>query len=138
MAGLPFGWGAIFGLLNLLLGGGILTAWVKLRPKMRELEKNAEEKLRDDLIARVEKLEKKLDEERVSHEAEMTVMRHRLNNSEQCLDALLLLLKAAPNKVAEAVKHIEEMRVRHKSEEALEKGAIVAAKIAVAAPPPAG
>jgi predicted glycoside hydrolase/deacetylase ChbG (UPF0249 family) len=141
VAGLPFGWGAIFALANLLLGGGVVTAWVKLRPKMREIAQTAEEKLRDDLMERVRKLEAAAEAqaaareaERARHEAEMSIMRHRVNNSDQCLDALLLLLKTSPDKVDQAVHHIEAMRVRQREEIALEKGAQVGAIVAAAAP----
>lgn len=132
IAGLPFGWGAVFGFLNLLGIGGILTAWVKLRPRMRELEKAAEEKLRDDLIARVERLERRLEEERTQHEATMSIMRHRLTNSDQCIEALLLVLDDddLPPKVKRAVNAIKAMRDRQRGEEALEKATIQAAALA--------
>ncbi|WP_174286620.1 hypothetical protein [Sphingomonas bacterium] len=127
------------GLLNLLVGGA-LVAWIKQRPKMRELEQNAEGKLRDDLMERVRKLEADAtaqaalrEAERARHEAEMKIMRHRVNNSDQCLDALLLLLKTAPEKVNQAVQHIEEMRTRQRGEIAAEKGAQAGAQVAVTA-----
>lgn len=127
-------------LLNVMVGGGIGAAWIRSRPKMRELEKSAEERLRDDLINRVEKLERKLDEERTQHEAVVTLLRHRLNNSDQCIDALLMLLEAAPDRVPEAVSKIKEMRARQRTDEAIEKGAYLGAKTAAAgatAPPTA-
>lgn len=128
IAGLPIGWGAVISLINLIVGGA-LVAWVKLRPKMRELNQTAEERLRDDLIARVEKLERKLDEERAHHDAIISLMRHRLNNSDQCVDALLMLLRTAPEKVTEAIATIEAMRERQRSNEATERAAIHAAAI---------
>ncbi len=128
----------LVGLLNLLVGGA-LVAWIKQRPKMRELEQTAEAKLRDDLMERVRKLEASAEAhaiareaERLRHEAEMSIMRHRVNNSDQCLDALLLLLKTAPDKVAEAVGHIETMRSRQREEIAVEKGAQTAVASAAA------
>lgn len=137
IGGLPFGWGAIFGLLNLILGGGVAGAWIKLRPKMREVKLTAEEKLRDDLITRVQKLEAdkgaqdaRLEAERARHDAQMAIMRHRVNNSEACLDALLMLLKTSPDKVSEAVVHIEQMRARQQQEVAIERGAQIGAAIA--------
>lgn len=141
IGGLQVGWGAIFSLLTLLLGGGgVITAWVKLRPKMLELEQTAESRLRDDLMERVRKLEADAqtqaairEAERLRHEAEMSIMRHRVNNSDACLDALLMLLKTAPEKVAEAVIHIETMRARQQQEVALERGAQVGAKVAASA-----
>lgn len=149
VAGLPFGWGAIFGLINVLGLAGAFATWLKNRPKMRELEKAADEKLRDDLIKRVDRLERQLENERgrqeverARHEATLQVMRHRLNNSDQCLDALLLLLEAAPDRAADAVSRIKEMRSRHREAEAIEKAAIRAAEMAAAElaamPQPAG
>ena len=130
---------AMVGLLNLLVGGA-LVAWIKQRPKMRELEQTAEGKLREDLMERVRKLEADAatqaairEAERARHEAEMSIMRHRVNNSDQCLDALLLLLKTAPEKVDQAVHHIEAMRARQREEIATEKGAQAGAQVAVTA-----
>lgn len=135
--------------LNVLFGTGTLGAlavWLKTRPKMREISQTAEDKLRDDLMKRVDKLEADAsaaallrEAERTRHEAELAIMRHRVNNSDQCLDALLLLLKTAPEKVDQAVRHIEAMRERQRTEIAAEKGAQAGAALAVAAaiaPPP--
>ena len=129
--------------LNVLFGTGTLGAlavWLKTRPETLKANLTAEEKLRDDLMARVTKLEADgvaaaalLEAERARHEAEMRIMRHRVNNSDQCLDALLLLLKTSPEKVQEAVGHIEAMRARQKDEIALEKGAQAGAKAATTA-----
>jgi len=131
-----FSWTTAFvGLLNVLVAGA-LVAWIKGRPKMRELEKTADEKLRDDLLTRVTKLEIRLEEERAQHDASMSVMRHRLNNSDQCLDALLMLLETSPEKVTEAVAIVKTMRERQRIAEALEKAAIHAAKISVTAEQP--
>ena len=85
------------------MGSGILGVLIKLLSKMREVNLTAVEKLRDGLIARIDKLHDDgaeaialHDTERARHEAEMAIMRHRFNNSDQSLNALLLLLKAAP------------------------------------------
>ena len=133
-----FSWTTIMvTLLNLLVGGG-LVAWVKTRPKMRELEKTAEEKLRDDLISRVEKLERQGEEERARHEAVVAIMRHRLNNVTQCLDALLMLIEQDPLKAQEAAARVREMRSRQEAAEAAEKTALHIANItAKAEQPPA-
>jgi hypothetical protein len=53
-----------------------------------------EQHLRADLLVRVEKLERQLDRERMRHNAERAIDRHRLNNITQCFDALLLLIEA--------------------------------------------
>jgi len=43
---------ALVGLLNLLVGGA-LVQWLRTRPSLKQLELNAEDKLRMDLILRV-------------------------------------------------------------------------------------
>lgn len=121
---------ALVGLLNLLVGGAFV-AWIKQRPAMAEIEKHADERLQESLLARVDLLEKRLDEETrrrerdaEKHAALIGLMRHRLNNSDQCIDSLLLLLKNSPEKVKEAVALIEDMRARQREAEAIEKAAI--------------
>jgi molybdopterin biosynthesis enzyme len=47
-----------------------------------------------------------------------------------------MLLKTSPDKVAEAVVHIEQMRARQQQEVAIERGAQAGAAIIGAAPPP--
>ena len=88
-----------------------------------------EDHLRDSLTRRVEKLERTLERERVRHNAERALDRHRLNNVTQCFDALLLLIKANPDKASEVVVMIEEMRAKQLVAEAEEKAIIRAAEI---------
>jgi hypothetical protein len=120
---------ALVGLLNLLVGGA-LVSWVRSRPQLRQIETASEEKLRSDLLHRVETLERKLEEKEAIHAAEMAIMRHRVNNSDQCLDALLLLIEQSPGKVKEAVTKIKEMRRVQREAEAAEKATLLAANIA--------
>lgn len=89
-----------------------------------------EEHLRSDLLARVGKLERKLDRMRVLHDAERAHDRHRLNNITQCFDGLLMLIKANPSKAAEAVAMIEELRAKQLIAENEERAIIQAALIA--------
>lgn len=89
----------------------------------------AEDHLRADLLRRVAKLERTLERERTRHNAERALDRHRLNNVTQCFDALLLLIKANPDKAAETVEMIEQMRARQIIAEAEEKAIIRAAEI---------
>lgn len=126
-----FTWSALFGLLAVVINGTGLGIWLRTRPNMKKLEVDADQRLRDDLLTRVEKLERKLDEERAQHEAVVSIMRHRLNNSDQCIEALLLVLDDddLPPKVKRAVTAIKEMRVRQRETEAIEKATIAAAKI---------
>lgn len=113
-------WASFLALLGLLV-----RQWVPLK----RLKKEADEKFRDDLAERVSSLEAKLDEKEKSHAAELAIMRHRLNNVTQCLDALLLLIEAAPEKASEAAEKIKRMRGEQMVAEAAEKGAVHAAKI---------
>lgn len=86
--------------------------------------------LRNDLLRRVEKLERTLDRERVRHNAERALDRHRLNNVTACFDAMLLLLELNPDRAPEIVGKIKDMRARQMMSEAEEKAIISAAAIA--------
>lgn len=127
------------GIWTAIIGGTVtvLVAALKIIPGWIKNRKEADDSLRKDLLLRVENLERTLDverrnreAERARHEAQMALMRHRLNNSDQCLDALLMLIETSPEKVADAVRMIKEMRGRQRAEEALEKAALHTAEIA--------
>lgn len=89
----------------------------------------ADQQLRGDLMERVVKLERALDEAHVRHEAERALDRHRLNNALQCLDALFLMFETAPERASEVIAKVKEMRGKQLEAEAIEKGAIHAAAI---------
>lgn len=132
-------WGtALVAILNLLVGG-LLVAIVKTRPALKKIGNEREQMILaargEDMEAmrdRIEKLEARAEQKDAEHEAEIRVMRHRLNNVTSCLDALLLLLKTSPDKAAEHVGLITEMRERQMAAEAAEKGAIAGARVAAA------
>jgi chromosome segregation ATPase len=84
---------------------------------------------RDDMGDRLARMEKAFDRQQIRHNAERALDRHRLNNINACFDALLLLLKANPEKAKEAVTMIEEMRAKQILAEAEEKAIIRAAEI---------
>lgn len=84
---------------------------------------------RDDMGDRLSLMEKKLSRQEIRHNAERSLDRHRLNNITACFDSLLMLLKANPDKSAEAVKMIEDMRAKQVLAEAEEKAIIRAAEI---------
>lgn len=86
------------------------------------------------LTERVERLEAAIKQQQTIHDAERALDRHRINNLTQCLDALLLLLQAAPEKAAEHVEKINDMRRRQQLAESEEKGLIHAAKSVVTEP----
>jgi flagellar biosynthesis/type III secretory pathway M-ring protein FliF/YscJ len=97
----------------------------------RKITQDAETKLRDDLLEanrsltdRVEKLERTGERKDAVHAAERALDRHRMNNVSQCFDALLLMLKRAPEKAADIIKDIEDMRARQLQAEATERAAI--------------
>ena len=122
-------WG--YAILALLIG-----AFVKMRPLMASLAAKREATLLDgraadntELRDRVTELERRLDSERVRHEAERAIDRHRINNLTQCLDALLLLLEAAPDNAVQHVSKIKEMRDRQAQVESAEIAAIHVAAI---------
>ena len=85
---------------------------------------------RDEMGDRLYMMEKKFARQQIRHNAERALDRHRLNNINTCFDALLLLLKANPDKSTEAVKLVEEMRATQLLAEAEEKAIIRAAEIA--------
>jgi hypothetical protein len=129
-------WSAgLLSLLNLIVGGAVV-AWIKQRPRMRELEQSGEKTLQEGLLTRVTALEAanttqalRFEAERAQHEATMAVMRHRLNNMTMCLDALLLLIEQDPSKAAGAAIRIREMRSQQMAAEATEKATVHAATI---------
>lgn len=103
---------------------------IKGWPKLKELQLASDGSLRVDLMGRITALEaeiielrKALDAKEQQHEAELRIMRHRLNNETHSLDALLLLLEAAPDKLIDNVARIKEMRVNKEHTIALERGA---------------
>lgn len=108
---------------------GLIGLWVKFGPKWREIAVSAEQGFRDDLISRLEKVEKTLEIERAQHEAERSLDRHKFNNLSQCFDAVMLMLEATPEKAPEIVVRIKEMRATQLQAEALEKAAIHAARM---------
>jgi hypothetical protein len=81
---------------------------------------DAEKIFRDGLIKRVELLEVRLEAERARHDAQMAIARHRLNNITGCFDALLLLIETNPERAAEAVAKVKEMRAAQMEAEASE------------------
>ena len=56
VGGLPFGWGAIMGIINTLGIGAIMVAWIKSRAPNRKIEVDADEKLRSEMWRDIEAL----------------------------------------------------------------------------------
>lgn len=113
-------WIAAIGIVGLLIRQ--IIPW-------RKLASADEQTLRADLLRRVERLEATLDRERLRHNAERALDRHRLNNITQCFDAMLMLIETTPEKASEIVTKIKEMRAVQMRAEAQEKAIIRAAEI---------
>ena len=128
----------LIGLLNLICGGA-LVAFIRTRPKILEIG-NLRRKDEFDLMSeRIATLEGKIETERAGreaerarHEAEVAILRHSVANSNTCLDAILLLLEAAPEKAAEHAAKIRMMRQDMRDREEREKLSFAAAKIVAA------
>ena len=95
----------------------------------RKQKQDVAEHLRDNLLHRVEKLERQLERERMRHNSERALDRHRLNNVTQCFDAMLMLIEMNPEKAKDVVVKIKEMRAAQVMAEAEEKSIIRAAEM---------
>jgi uncharacterized membrane protein YccC len=113
-------WIAAIGIVGLLIR--------QIMPWRRQVSAD-EQTLRADLLRRVERLEQTLDRERLRHNAERALDRHRLNNITQCFDAMLMLIETTPERASEIVTKIKEMRAVQMKAEAQEKAIIRAAEI---------
>lgn len=112
----------------------VFVAYIRGRPQMKRIEVEADGSLRTDLLARIDHLEKQLsamevqmEAERTRHTTEVQIIRHRLNNETASLDALLLLLEVAPDKLTDNITLIKEMRATRANAVALEQGAAAGA-----------
>ncbi len=74
--------------------------------------------------------EAKIEMERREHAAELQIMRHRMNNLDQCLTMLLALIELDPDRARESATRVRQMRERQEANEIAEKGAIAAARLA--------
>lgn len=127
-----FSWTAAGAWATFIVILGALGAVVKLIGPWRKQTTDAEDKLRGDLMARVEKLERSLEQKDKLHAAERSLDRHKIRNLNQCLDAVLLILETAPEKTVEVVGKVRAMREAQLKAEAAEAAAIHAAEITAA------
>lgn len=58
IVGIPIGWGAVFSIINLLLGGSAIVAWIKNRGAWRKIALDADEQLRSEMWKDIEALKK--------------------------------------------------------------------------------
>lgn len=97
--------------------------------RLHQIELNERNNQRIEMSDRIAKLEAQLSRQQTRHNAERALDRHRLNNINQCFDAMIMLLKANPDGSSAAIKLIEEMRSKQMIAEAEEKAIIRAAEI---------
>ncbi|KQM37926.1 hypothetical protein [Sphingomonas sp. Leaf10] len=132
----PWGWA---------LAGSVILAIIKGWPAIVDASLRAKMALGDRRVSRIEKLEKKIDDQRVSYEAEIgvlrasyeaeiSILRHELNNVTQAFEALLTRIEIKPEAAAEHAERIREMRARQQTDSTAEKATIRAAKIIAAVP----
>lgn len=119
--------------------GAIIAAFITSRVSMRKVNNDADASLRGDLLHRIEKMESRIDRmtanqaaERELHNAEMGVMRHRMNNESQIVDALLNLLEGTDTIPAERLKRAIEQRDQQRAQFLAEMAPITAARIELA------
>jgi hypothetical protein len=121
-----------------LVGGGIKWAagWNERRAMSRatKLQKWHEElderehHLDAGRTAYTQTLEQKI----ATQEAELGLLRHRVNNFDAMWDSVILLLELAPERVGDIVAQLKAKRAEQKMGEAAEKGAIRGAAIGAA------
>jgi hypothetical protein len=106
-----------------------LAAFIRSLPKLREVSSASDYSLRVDLLTRIStlegtvaRLETLLADQATRHATEMQIMRHKLNNETQSLDALLMLLEAAPDKVSDSMARIKAMRATREQNISIERG----------------
>lgn len=137
---LPAGWFGYVALIVAALGsiglGGMLKTWLDHKYKSRKATDDMATAIVDHMTRRLSSVER---HGRIC-EANLGVLRHRLNNLSGCFDATLLLIEMAPEKSADLVQKIKELRQTQMLAEAAERAAVMAAAIApedgVGPPPP--
>lgn len=132
-------WGTFLALLALIVRQ--VGPWQKQRNDAAQL---ATDTLIAQLTERLDKVEKQLSTERRIHfieirrlearsAAQRALDRHRFNNAEACLDALLRILELSPDKAPEAARQARAQRAEQRAGEQLESTEIHRAEmIAVA------
>lgn len=78
----------------------------------------------DLLMARVQRLEEKIERQERRHSAEQRHVGHKYRNVAAAFDAMLSGLKVSPDRVPQIVAEIEAMRQRHMEAEAAEMKAL--------------
>jgi hypothetical protein len=112
--------------------GGLLKTWLDhLRGKRKQTDDVAMN-LVQVLSQRVATVEDQSAQERALCDANLTVLRHRINNLSMSFNGLLLVMELSPDKAGEYVARIKEQRAQQELAEAAEKAAVTAASVSSA------
>lgn len=95
----------------------------------RKQASDAEARLRDALILRVDRLEVRLDRQQRRHDAEKRLLTHKLRNMTANFDSMLMMLEMNPDRGPEIVAAIKKQRASQMMAEAKESAMISAAEI---------
>jgi hypothetical protein len=108
---------------------GFLGAVVRQIVPYKKQANDAEARLRDSLIRRVERLEDRLDRQQTRHNAEKRLLTHKLRNMTANFDAMLMMLEMNPDRGPEIVAKIKEQRAAQMIAEAKEAALIYAEEL---------
>jgi hypothetical protein len=128
-------WPLIVAFLGSLGLGGMLKSWLDYRHKARKQTDDMATAIVATLTGRLDAVEAQQAQERALCEANLGVLRHRMNNLSGSFDGLLLLIEMAPEKAAEFVARIKEQRAAQELAEAAEKAAVMTATLTAAGKP---
>ncbi|MBD8472169.1 hypothetical protein [Sphingomonas sp. CFBP 8765] len=109
--------------------GGLLKTLLDHRRATRLQTDEVAMSLVQQLTRRVETVEAGAAQERVLCDANLAVLRHRVNNLSGSFGSLLLMIEMAPDRAREFATRIKEQRAMQEQTEATEKASLAAAAI---------
>lgn len=114
--------------------GGLVKTWLDHKRAVRRASDEVAMALVEQLTARVESVEASAAQERALCDANLAVLRHRVNNLSGSFDGLLLFIEMAPERAREFAARIKEKRAAQEQVEAAEKASVAALALAMATP----
>lgn len=143
IAGVPYSgitatgvWIAAIGLLGILIRQ--IGPWRQQANAAEAQAREDEAKFRAELLARevfllqrIDRLESRLERQEARHSAEKALGNHKLRNITACFDAMLMMMEMTPDRGAEVVVKIKEMRAAQIIAEAKEAAIIRAAELEI-------
>ena len=114
--------------------GGLLKTLLDHRRACRLQTDEVAMSLVQQLTRRVETVEAGAAQERAICDANLAVLRHRVNNLSGSFGSLLLMIEMAPERAREFAARIKEQRAAQEQAEAAEKASVAAAAITIACP----